>query len=97
MFNSGGENVYPLEVENMLLRHPAVAEVSVVAVPHRIKGEVPVAMVVKAKGRDVTEDGAQAILPRQRARPMRIRAGSTSSPSCRSMVRARSTEKSFSA
>jgi long-chain acyl-CoA synthetase len=56
MFNSGGENVYPLEVENMLLRHPAVAEASVVAVPHAIKGEVPVALVVKAKGRDVGEE-----------------------------------------
>ena len=55
MFNSGGENVYPLEIENMLLRNPAVAEASVVPVPHRIKGEVPVAMVVKAKGRDITE------------------------------------------
>lgn len=56
MFNSGGENVYPLEIENMILRNPAVAEASVVPVPHRIKGEVPVAMVVKAKGRDITED-----------------------------------------
>jgi long-chain acyl-CoA synthetase len=55
MFNSGGENIYPLEVENVLLRHAAVAEVSVVAVPHRHKGEVPVAMVVKAKGSDTTE------------------------------------------
>jgi acyl-CoA synthetase (AMP-forming)/AMP-acid ligase II len=56
MFNSGGENVYPLEVENVLLKHPAVAEVSVVPLPHRVKGEVPVAMVVKAKGRDVSEE-----------------------------------------
>ena len=56
MFNSGGENVYPLEVENMLLRHPAVAEASVVPVPHAIKGEVPVALVVKAKGRDIGEE-----------------------------------------
>ena len=56
MFNSGGENVYPIEVENMLLRHGAVAEASVVPVPHRIKGEVPVALVVKAKGRDVSEE-----------------------------------------
>jgi long-chain acyl-CoA synthetase len=56
MFNSGGENVYPLEVENMLLRHPAVAEASVVAVPHAVKGEVPVALVVKAKGRDLSEE-----------------------------------------
>jgi long-chain acyl-CoA synthetase len=56
MFNSGGENLYPLEIENMLLRNPTVAEVSVVPVPHRTKGEVPVAMVVKAKGRDVNEE-----------------------------------------
>ena len=56
MFNSGGENVYPLEVENMLLRNAAVAEASVVPVPHRIKGEVPVAMVVRAKGRDISEE-----------------------------------------
>jgi long-chain acyl-CoA synthetase len=56
MFNSGGENVYPLEVENMLLRHPGVAEASVVALPHVIKGEVPVALVVKARGRDVSEE-----------------------------------------
>jgi long-chain acyl-CoA synthetase len=56
MFNSGGENIYPLEVENTLLRHPAVAEASVVAVPHAIKGEVPVALVVKARGRDIGEE-----------------------------------------
>jgi long-chain acyl-CoA synthetase len=56
MFNSGGENIYPLEVENMLLRHPAVAEASVVPAPHAIKGEVPVALVVKAKGREVSEE-----------------------------------------
>ena len=56
MFNSGGENVYPLEIENMLLRNPAVAEASVVPIPHRIKGEVPVAMVVKAKGREISEE-----------------------------------------
>ena len=56
MFNSGGENIYPLEIENMLLRNAAVAEASVVPIPHRIKGEVPVAMVVKAKGRDITEE-----------------------------------------
>ncbi|MBM3572197.1 MAG: long-chain fatty acid--CoA ligase, partial [Alphaproteobacteria bacterium] len=56
MFNSGGENVYPLEVENLLLKHPGVAEASVVPVPHAIKGEVPVAMVVRARNADVSED-----------------------------------------
>jgi acyl-CoA synthetase (AMP-forming)/AMP-acid ligase II len=56
MFNSGGENIYPLEVENVLLKHPAVAEVSVVPLPHRVKGEVPVAMVVRVKACDVSEE-----------------------------------------
>lgn len=56
MFNSGGENIYPIEVEDLLLRHPSVAEVSVVPLPHRIKGEAPVAMVVVAKGMHVDED-----------------------------------------
>lgn len=55
MFNSGGENVYPLEVENLLLRHPAVADVSVVAVPHAVKGQVPVAMVVLSADAEADE------------------------------------------
>jgi acyl-CoA synthetase (AMP-forming)/AMP-acid ligase II len=56
MFNSGGENVYPLEVENILLKHPGIVEVSVVPFPHAIKGEVPVAMVVRAKDSRIEED-----------------------------------------
>jgi long-chain acyl-CoA synthetase len=56
MFNSGGENIYPLEVENLLLRHPAVADVSVVAVPHAVKGHVPAAMLVLASGATASED-----------------------------------------
>jgi long-chain acyl-CoA synthetase len=55
MFNCGGENVYPLEVENLMLKHAGVADVSVVPVPHAIKGEAPVALVVKAKGIEVDE------------------------------------------
>ena len=56
MFNSGGENVYPIEVENRLLKHPDVVDVSVVPFPHAIKGEVPVAMVVRARGAKATEE-----------------------------------------
>ena len=46
MFVCGGENVYPIEIESLLLRHPAVANVCVVPVPHATKGEAPAAMVV---------------------------------------------------
>ena len=55
MFNSGGENIYPLEVEGLLLTHPDIADVSVVPVPHRVKGEVPVAVVVKRRGTTIGE------------------------------------------
>ena len=55
MFNSGGENIYPLEVEGLLLTHPDIADVSVVPVAHLIKGEVPVAVVVKRKGASIGE------------------------------------------
>ncbi|HSS26832.1 MAG TPA: hypothetical protein VLL50_02690, partial [Usitatibacter sp.] len=43
---SGGSNVYPREVEEVLLTHPAVAEASVVGRPDREWGEIVVAFVV---------------------------------------------------
>ena len=55
MFNSGGENIYPKEVENLLLSHPAVVDACVVPVAHAIKGSVPVALVMKTGEPDVTE------------------------------------------
>src|SRR5215470_13799836 len=60
MFKSGGESVYPKEVENLLLTHPEVADVSVVPLPHPMKGEVPVAMVVLAKGAKSTVEDLKA-------------------------------------
>ena len=44
---SGGENVYPAEIENVLLAHPAVLEAGVCGVPHDVWGQVPAAFVVK--------------------------------------------------
>ncbi len=55
MIVSGGENIYPAEVENVLMAHPAVADVAVIGVPHEKWGETPKAMVVKAAGAEVTE------------------------------------------
>ncbi|KAJ0966795.1 hypothetical protein J5N97_023712 [Dioscorea zingiberensis] len=49
---SGGENISSVEVESVLYKHPAVAEVAVVAMPHVLWGETPCAFVVLKKGED---------------------------------------------
>jgi acyl-CoA synthetase (AMP-forming)/AMP-acid ligase II len=49
MIVSGGENIYPAEVERVLREHPAVDDVAVVGVPHPRWGETPVAFVVGAE------------------------------------------------
>lgn len=56
MFISGGENVYPAEVESVLHEHAAVADAAVVGVPDERWGEVGIAAVVLAAGASVTED-----------------------------------------
>lgn len=54
---SGGENIYPLEVERALCEHPAVADVAVVGIPSDRWGETPLAVVQPVPGRmdEVTE------------------------------------------
>jgi fatty-acyl-CoA synthase len=56
MFISGGENVYPAEVENVIYHHPAVAEVAIIGVPHPKWQEVGKAIVVVKEGQNVTEE-----------------------------------------
>ena len=51
MFISGGENVYPAEVENALMQHPGVADVAVIGVPDEKWGETGKAILVRAEGK----------------------------------------------
>src|SRR2546427_4114894 len=53
---SGGENISSIEVEGVLLRHPAVQEVAIVGLPHERWGEVPHAFVVLKSGAEANED-----------------------------------------
>ena len=55
MIVSGGENVYPAEVENALAKHPGVADVAVIGVPDERWGEAVKAVVVRAPEHDVTD------------------------------------------
>jgi acyl-CoA synthetase (AMP-forming)/AMP-acid ligase II len=54
MIISGGENIFPSEIERTLGNHPDIAEVAVVGVPDREWGEIVKAFVVRSPGHDLT-------------------------------------------
>jgi fatty-acyl-CoA synthase len=68
MFISGGENVYPAEIENVIYQLPAVAEVAVVGVPDPKWQEVGKAIVVLKAGQQLSEDEILAYLQDKLAR-----------------------------
>ena len=55
MIVSGGENVYPAEVESALYDHPSVQDVAVIGVPSEKWGEAVKAVVVKKEGAELSE------------------------------------------
>ena len=72
----GGFNVFPQDVEDALLEHPAVNEAAVVAKPSEVFGEEPVAFVVLAPGTETTADDLLAYCEERLAkykRPVEVR------------------------
>jgi fatty-acyl-CoA synthase len=60
MVISGGENLFPGEVEDLLLHHPQIDDAAVVGVPDEEFGQVLAAFVVKAKRSTLTADAVRA-------------------------------------
>ena len=56
MIISGGENIYPIEVENALYSHPQVSDVAVIGIPDEKWGELVTAVVVGHANNALTED-----------------------------------------
>lgn len=65
---SGGENIYPAEVERVLLEHPDVSECGVIGRPDPRWDEVPVAYVIRRAGCSVEAEGLKAHVLKQLAR-----------------------------
>ncbi len=58
----GGQNIYPAEVENLLIAHPSLSNVAVVGMPDLIMGERTCAYVVTKPGQQLTLDEAVSFL-----------------------------------
>jgi len=64
----GGENVYCAAVEGVLYKHPAIADVALIGLPHRLLGEEVAAVVELKSGAAVTEADIQAFVAQSMAR-----------------------------
>jgi fatty-acyl-CoA synthase len=76
---SGGENISSIEVEAVLVRHPAIFEVAVVGLPHEKWGEAPHAFVVLQPGATLTEEELRAFA-RERLAGFKVPKGMTLIP-----------------
>jgi len=78
MIISGGQNIYPVDIEAVLAEHPDVSEVAVIGVPDEKWGETPLALVVlgagsEAKSEDILEWTNERVGKRQRIRGVEVR------------------------
>jgi acyl-CoA synthetase (AMP-forming)/AMP-acid ligase II len=72
MIISGGLNVYPADIENIVAKHPAVQDVAVIGVPSERWGETPVAIVVRRSGAVAGADEIRDWANEQLGKPQRI-------------------------
>lgn len=72
MFISGGENVYPAEVENVLAAHPDILEAAVVAMPDEKWGEVGCAYLMAQPGHDIPADADITSYCREHLAPYKV-------------------------
>ncbi|MFT4126137.1 MAG: AMP-binding protein [Gordonia sp. (in: high G+C Gram-positive bacteria)] len=68
MIVSGGENIYPLEVENLLVADERIVEAAVVGIPHESFGQVLKAIIVVADGHELTTDDVRDLVASRLAR-----------------------------
>ncbi len=71
---TGGENIFPVEIEDFLQAHPAIQDVAVIGLPSLRLGEIPAAIVQPKPGRDLRKDDIMAFckqLPRYK-RPRKV-------------------------
>ena len=94
MYISGGENVYPAEVENVLHQLAAIAEAAVIGIPSEQWGETGMAIVAVKPGHTLTEVEIHAHCEANLARFKRPRLIGSSTP-CRATPRARSTSRHY--
>ena len=74
MIISGGVNIYPQEIENLLIGHPKIADVAVVGAPHEEMGEQVVAVVQPANWADAGDELAAEIMAYARANLSHVKA-----------------------
>lgn len=66
---SGGENIYPAEIESVLLSHPGIAEAGVTGIGDPVWGQVPIAFIVKKEGySELQEEGLRQFCFRKMAK-----------------------------
>jgi acyl-CoA synthetase (AMP-forming)/AMP-acid ligase II len=60
MIIRGGENIYPIEIENRLVEHPDIADACVVGVDHKVLGQEVAAVIVRHEGKAIEPDAVRA-------------------------------------